>query len=150
MDTHQLDPDAALILGNAVHFLLADGAIDAREVTLLRDLAARHGASFLSGPIAWRKLAGSLKCGWTSDPDQARHCLAECFVMMVADEEIHEAERRAWIQLAVWFGASADASREMLARLERTHAMNSSRIRGRIDAALRSLEELSIHVSRQE
>ncbi len=137
---HQLDSDAALILGSAIHFLLADGRIDNREIAILRDLATRLGAEVAMNMPDWRNLADDYGQVTTSDPDVARHCLAECFVMMAADDEIHDAERRAWIQLAVWLGATAAESRTALKNLESRFAGPTSHAARGHDSIVRQLK----------
>lgn len=111
------DHDSSSLLANALHFLLADGRVDDREISLLNQLASRLKGAELTRSD-WARLATHVESQVVTDHTTARHCLAECYGMMLADDEVHAAERRAWIQLAVWFGVTADVARNTLSSLE--------------------------------
>lgn len=114
----QTSHNSILVLGNLVHFLLADGRIDDRELILLRDASDRLGLRLSVDRSTWRELAELRDAGNDPETHMGLLCLAESFAMMQCDGEIHQAERRAWVQLAVWFGYPQPTARSSLRILE--------------------------------
>ena len=110
---HDLDADGLLTLANIVHVMLADGKIDDREMELLRSVAHRLG--LLSTPTVEELLEIGMSMGNTfSSPRGPQLCLAECLRVASTDGEIHDAEIRAWKQLAISFGYSPTAAEAAL------------------------------------
>ena len=104
---------AEAVLAHCVHVLLADGAVDEAEIRTLEDLAAKLGHST---PLSIPEILDyGFRIGTNEfDEHQKLLCLSECLKVICADEFVHDAESRAWIQLAVSFGYDQGRSRELL------------------------------------
>ena len=104
-----LDKDAILTLANLVHMMLADGKIDQRETSLIHEVARRLG--LVEAPSIDELLDIGLSAdGSFSSSRGPQVCLAECLRVASSDGAIHPAETRAWKQLAISFGYSADTT----------------------------------------
>ena len=108
---------AELVLGNAVHILIADQSINENEIRVLENLAHRLG---YPTPLSIDKI---LKLGLTAgnltlSKHQRLLCLSESLKVMYADHSAPDSEKRAWVQLAVMYGFNQKKARSVLETLQ--------------------------------